>query len=136
MWSKVSSFLIKNPPFVLMPFVLLLYGGFHWRIGLLLTGAFLYLGAWCTYRHTRCGTPPCGITGPLFLLVALFSLLRWVPPFASSALAWSNWDHLFLVVWIGTTAAFGSQWLATRRWGDAALTAGFLTASLAVYAAH
>jgi hypothetical protein len=133
-FDRISTFLIHYPPLVLVPFLALVYAGQHWNAGLPLTGAFLYLGAWCSYRHRRCGTPHCGVTGPLYLLVALFSVLDRVPLFAASAVSWSDWDHLFLVFWIGTTAAFGAQWLSSRRSADLAYTSAFLVAALVVYA--
>ncbi|MFQ6114156.1 MAG: hypothetical protein ACE5NG_08710 [bacterium] len=136
LFRKILSAMIDKPYLAILPFLALLFSGMFWKVGLLVSAAFLYQGAWCTYRHKRCGTPHCGVTGPLYLLIAIFSLLRWVPLFASSALSWSSWDHLFLVFWVGTTTAFAAQWLASRSKADLAYTAAFLATSLFVYAAY
>jgi len=131
--SPAPAAMINNPILAVLPFFVLLVAGFTWQAGSLLTLAFLYQGAWCTFRHTQCGTPACGVTGPLFLLIAVFSLLRWVPPFSSSSIGWSDWSHLMLACWLGTIAAFAAQWLHTRDRRDLVTTAGLLVASLLDY---
>ncbi len=129
----ILATMINQPVLAIMPFLAFLVGGTVWNVGLLFTLAFLYLGMWCVYRNRTCGTRHCGFTGPLFLFIALFSLLRWVPPFAGSDSAWSDWDHLIPVAWMGTMAAFAAQWLETRRRGDLAWTAGLFVGSLVDY---
>ena len=130
---RVLAGMIDRPTFAILPFVGLLVFGMVWQVGPLFTLAFAYQGVWCVFRNRLCGTPHCGITGPLFLLIAFFSLLRWVPPFASSSSAWSDWDHLIPVAWLGATAAFAAQWLTTRRRGDLTWAAGLLGGSLLDY---
>lgn len=73
------------------------------------------------------------MTGPLFLLIALFSVLGRVPVFAGSDMAWGDWSHLILVAWLGSTAAFAAQWLGTRRRSDLVVTARLLAGSLLDY---
>jgi len=125
--------MIDQPVAAILPFVVLMLAGMRWNVGFLFTLAFLYQGAWCVFRSDRCGTPHCGVTGPLFLLIAVFSLLRWVPPFAGATSEWSNWDHLILVAWLGTTAAFAAQWLSRRRRVDLIWTVGLIVGSLLDY---
>jgi hypothetical protein len=121
----VLATMIDRPAFAMVPFLAFLVVGMVWKVNLFFTLAFLYQGVWCVFRNARCGTPHCGITGPLLLLIAFVSLLRWVPPFASSASAWSSWDHLIPVAWMGTTAAFAAQWVSRPR--SAASSSAFIS---------
>lgn len=129
----VTALMINRPILVILPLFCSLVVGMILKVGQLFTAAFLYLGVWCVFRYKWCGTPQCGVTGPLFLLIALFSLLLWVPPFADLPSSWSSWDHLIVVAWLGATAAFTAQWLITRKRRDLIWTAGLFPKSLLDY---
>lgn len=58
-----------------LPAVALIVGA-YWRHGLYLwIPAFLVMGAACLVNAARCGRVHCYITGPLFLLAAVYSAL-------------------------------------------------------------
>lgn len=107
--NEALSAMINQPGMAIAPFVALLAGGMGWNGGFPLTTAFAYQGGLCTYRHRRGGTPQCGVTGPLYLLIALFSQLWRLPVFGSSSLTWSHWDHLFLVGNYGSVCSSVAQ---------------------------
>jgi hypothetical protein len=58
-----------------LPTIALIVGA-NWRHGLLLwIPAFLLMGAACLANAARCGRLHCYITGPLFMLAALYAAL-------------------------------------------------------------
>lgn len=59
-----------------LPVILLIVGG-AWQpgTGWLWTGAFALAATGCLLNAARCGRTHCYLTGPLFLLAALWSLL-------------------------------------------------------------
>ncbi|MGH8111915.1 MAG: hypothetical protein ACREPF_10095 [Rhodanobacteraceae bacterium] len=66
-----------------LPVAMVIAGG-AWRpaMGWLWTAAFALAGTGCLLNAARCGRTHCYMTGPLFLLAALWSLLSavgWVP---------------------------------------------------------
>lgn len=66
-----------------LPAAMVIAGG-EWRPAMdwLWTGAFALAGAGCLLNAARCGRTHCYVTGPLFVLAALWSLLSavgWVP---------------------------------------------------------
>lgn len=59
-----------------LPIALLLVGGaWHRGMAWLWTVAFAVMGAGCAVNAMRCGRLHCHVTGPLFLLAAIWSLL-------------------------------------------------------------
>lgn len=59
-----------------LPAAMIIAGG-HWyrAMGWLWAAAFALAGAGCLLNATRCGRTHCYVTGPLFVLAALWSLL-------------------------------------------------------------
>src|SRR6266568_2122567 len=71
-------------------------------------------GSACVVNASRCGRLHCFVTGPLFLLAALATLLDAVGVVAIDG----RW--ILAAVFVGTAAGYGVEWVRGRYAGQAA----------------
>lgn len=72
------------------------------------TGAFLVMGSACVANAARCGRLHCFITGPLFLLAALASILVGLDVLAL------GWSWIGVGALGGTLVAYAVEWARGR----------------------
>lgn len=86
---------------------LLFLAGIHWTAArpLLWIPSLVVAGSACLVNASRCGRLHCFLTGPLFLLGALGTLLD-----ASGMLA-IDWRWTLATVTLGTGFGYGLEWL-------------------------
>lgn len=75
-----------------------------WSVGL------LWIGLWCLVNAVRCGRVHCTFTGPLFLVVGVFSALNAVGWVAIHP-AWI-WGPAF----VGSVLAYVPEWRGKMYW--------------------
>ncbi len=68
-------------------------------------------GSACVANASRCGRLHCFVTGPLFLLGALATLLD------ASGLVMIDWRWILVAVAVGTAAGYGLEWVRGKYAG-------------------
>ena len=92
-----------------VPIALIITGAFvPTARGALWIPSFAVMGVACLVNARQCGRLHCHVTGPLFLLGAIASVLD------AFAIASLDWRLILTVIAIGTAFAFGLEWVRGR----------------------